>query len=78
MKTTVEIPDALFTEAKKYASAHGLTFRQVVETSLRRTLEQEGHAKKRYRLRKATFKGNGKLVQDWETIRSLIYECRGG
>lgn len=78
MKTTVEMPDALFAEVKKYASARGLTMRQVIETSLRRTLEQEGHAKKRFRLRKATFKGNGQLVHDWETIRSLIYEGRGG
>ena len=78
MKTTVEIPDALFTEAKKYASARGLTFRQVVETSLRRTLDEKRAAKKPFKLRKATFKGNGQLVQNWETIRSLIYEGRGG
>lgn len=78
MKTTVEIPDALFHQAKKYASAHGLTFREVIETSLRRTLDEKHGRKKPFRLRKVTFKGTGQLVHDWETIRSLIYEGRGG
>lgn len=78
MKTTVEIGDALFSEAKKYASARGLTFRQVVETSLRRTLENDSAPKKPFRLRKATFKGKGPVAgEDWETFRKLIYEGRG-
>ena len=78
MKTTVEIPDALMAEARKFADARGLTFRQVLEMSLRRTLEQEPSAKKPFRLRKTTFRGKGQLIHDWETIRSLIYEGRGG
>jgi len=78
VKTTVEIPDALLKEAQKYASQHGLTFREVVETSLRRTLQQEQGVKKPFRLRKVTFKGKGQLIQDWDTIRALIYEGRGG
>ncbi|MBZ5592250.1 MAG: DUF2191 domain-containing protein [Acidobacteriia bacterium] len=78
MKTTVEIPDALLKEARKYASQRGLTFREVIESSLRRTLEQERSLKKPFRLRKVTFKGTGQLIHDWETIRALIYEGRGG
>jgi hypothetical protein len=79
MKTTVEMPDALFTEVKKYASAHGLTMREVIETSLRRTLEQESGAKKRFRLRDGSFKGNGMYPGlDWPAIRKLIYVGRGG
>ena len=62
MKTTVEIPDPLFTELKKYAAAHGLTFRQLLETSLRRS----------------TFKGKGQRIHDCESIRSSIQEGRGG
>ena len=77
MKTTVEIPDALMAEAKKYAAARGLTLREVLEMSLRRTLDQPG-GKKTFRLRKTTFKGKGQLIHDWETIRALIYEGRGG
>ena len=80
VKTTVEIPDALFTDVKRYASANGLTFRQVIETSLRQKLEQERSAKaKPFRLRKASFKGKGlQPGLDWPAIRSLIYEGRGG
>ena len=78
MKITVEIPDALFAETKKYASARGLTFRQVIEASLRRTVEQERHGKKPFRLRKHTFKGKGQLIEDWQQIRGLIYEWHGG
>ncbi len=78
MKTTVEMPDALFAEVKKYASARRLTMRQVIETSLRHTLDEDRARKKPFRLRKATFRGNGQLIHDWETIRSLIYEGRGG
>jgi hypothetical protein len=77
VKTTVEIPDALMVEARKYAAARGLTFREVLEMSLRRALDQPG-AKKPFRLRKTTFKGKGQLIHDWETIRALIYEGRGG
>jgi hypothetical protein len=78
VKTTVEIPDALFTEVKKYATSHGLTFRELIETSLRRTLEKQTGARKPFRLRKVTFKGKGQLIHDWETIRALTYEGRGG
>lgn len=78
MKTTVEIPDALFTEVKKYTAAHGLTFRELIETSLRHTLEKQSRAGKPFRLRKVTYKGKGQRIQDGETIRALIYQRRGG
>jgi hypothetical protein len=78
VKTTVEIPDALMAEAKKYASVRGLSFREVLEMSLRRTVEQQPAEKKPFRLRKTSFKGKGQLIHDWETIRALIYEGRGG
>ena len=78
MKTTVEIPDALFNEVKKYAAARGLTFRELIETSLRRTLDKQSSARKPFRLRKVTFKGKGQRIRDAETIRALIYQGRGG
>jgi hypothetical protein len=77
VKTTVEIADALMAEARQYADARGLTFREVLEMSLRQILDQPS-AKKPFRLRKTTFKGKGQLIHDWETIRALIYEGRGG
>ena len=78
MKTTVEIPDALFTEVKKYAAAHGLTFRELIETSLRHTLEKQSSARKPFRLRKVILKGKGERIRDGDTIRALIYQGRGG
>ena len=78
VKTTVEIPDPLFTEVKKYAAAHGLTFRELLEVSLRRTLDKPAGPKKPFRLRRVTFKGKGQRIHDWPIIRSLIHEGRGG
>jgi hypothetical protein len=79
VKTTVEIPDALFAEVKKYASGRGLTFRQVIETSLRRTLEEKHSVKKPFKLRDGSFKGTGMTPGlNWPAIRKLIYEGRGG
>ena len=77
MKTTVEIQDALFRDAKKYAASSGLTLREVIETALRRTLEGNGSAKTRFRLRNASFKGSGPVAgEDWETFRNALYEKR--
>jgi hypothetical protein len=74
VKTTVEIPDVLFNETKKYASAHGLTFRGVVEAGLREVLQKD-RGKKRFRLRDGSFKGKGLVAgEDWETMRKAIYE----
>jgi hypothetical protein len=39
MKTTVEIPDCLYREAKAYAATHGMSLREVIEAGLRGLLE---------------------------------------
>jgi hypothetical protein len=79
MKTTVEIPDSLFRQAKAYAASHGIPLREVIETGLRMVLEGQPPAGRKFRLKTITTKGH-KLVcdGDWETIRSLIYEGHGG
>lgn len=83
MKTTLEISNHLFEEAKRFAAKKDKTFREVVEMALRLFLKQQkADSKKPFKLRDGSFKGNG-LVEglqegDWETIRSLIYEGRGG
>jgi hypothetical protein len=81
MKTTVQIPDNLFEEARRLANEQGTTLKVLVEEGLRRVVSER---KKRstFRLRKATFKGNG-LQPDlagasWQQIRDLGYEGRGG
>jgi hypothetical protein len=58
--------------------AHGLTFRELIETSLRHTLEEQSSAGKPFRLRKVTYQGKGQRIQDGEAIRAIIYQGRGG
>ena len=81
MKTTVEIPDALLEEARKLASREGTTVRALVEEGLRRVIA-ERERRGAFRLRKATFKGDGLQPHvagsPWERIRDMAYEGRGG
>jgi hypothetical protein len=81
MKTTVHIPDALLDEARKIANQEQTTIKALIEEGLRLTIESRKH-KSKFRLRKATFSGNG-LQPDvagasWEKIRELSYGRRGG
>jgi hypothetical protein len=78
MKTTVEIADSLFAEAKAYTKAHGLSFRELLEEGLRSTLLQDRRTAKGFRLRDGSFQGQG-LQGDlsWPEIRQRIYEGRG-
>ena len=76
---TLQISDPLFAEAKRFAAARGLTLREVVESGLRRVLEPQPPGAKRFRLRKVIFKGRGLAADaDWNYIREMIYEGRGG
>ena len=80
MKTTIQIPDSLFQEARRLAQREHTTLKALVEQGLRRTLaERKGRAG--FRLRKATFKGQGLHPSiagaSWEQIRELNYEGRG-
>jgi len=81
MKTTIELPDALLGEARKLATREGTTLKALVEQGLRRVIAE----KKRigaFRLRKATFSGeglqHGVRGASWERVRELVYEGRGG
>lgn len=78
MKTTVEVPDALFREAKRYAAQRHLSFREVVESGLRQVLSESGRTKP-FKLKKGAFKGDG-MVKDftWAEIMEITYEGRGG
>lgn len=81
MKTTIQIPNSLFEEARKLAHRERTTFKALVEEGLRRIISDR---KRRggFRLRKATYKGNGLQPQlsgaSWDQIRELSYEGRGG
>ena len=80
MKTTVEIPDSLLSEARKVASEEGSTLRAVIEEGLRLAVERRAR-RGRFRLRKASFKGRGLQPQargtGWDRMRDLSYEGRG-
>jgi len=79
MKTTVELPDPLFREAKAYAARHGLALRQVFERGLQLALNEKPLPARRFRLKTVTTKGQGLQCDgDWGAIRSLIYEGHGG
>ena len=78
MKTTVELPDAMLKSVKKYAAAHGMTMREVLEIGLRHVLASEPVAAKPFRLKRCSFKGKGLVrEEDWADLRARIYEGRG-
>ncbi|HJQ41413.1 MAG TPA: type II toxin-antitoxin system VapB family antitoxin [Thermoanaerobaculia bacterium] len=80
MKTTVEITDSLLDEAKQVASRESSTLRELIEEGLRRSLE-ERRKKKDFRLRRASFRGKGLqpgISSQWDRLREIVYEGRGG
>ena len=78
MKTTLEIPDALFQEAKGYASRNAIPFREVVEVSLRRYLDSKPETSNRFRFRRKTFRAKTLIgTADWAAMRAITYEGRG-
>jgi hypothetical protein len=81
MKTTIQIPDSLFKEARKVALQEQTTMKALIEAGLRRIIS-EHKQRERFKLRKATFKGKG-LQPDfegasWGKLRDVSYEGRGG
>jgi hypothetical protein len=79
MKTTLEISDPLLREARKIAARENTTLRALVEQGLRQVVSEKKKDKP-FRLRDASFKGNG-LHPDvanlsWDEIRDLVYEGR--
>jgi CRISPR/Cas system-associated protein Csm6 len=81
MKTTIEISNSLLEEARRLAAKEGTTVRELVEQGLRRVVA-ERKSRGVFKLRKATFKGQGLQTgfagATWEQIRDAIYQGRGG
>jgi len=81
MKTTIEIPDPLFDEARRLAARQDTTLKALVTEGLRRVIS-ERNRRGQFQLRKASFKGDGLQRElspdDWERIRDLAYHGRGG
>jgi hypothetical protein len=77
MKTTVEIADSLFAEAKAIAASRGVSFRQVVEEGLRTVLSRREN-RGRFHLRDGSFGPSGaQPARPWAEIREAIYQGRG-
>jgi Arc/MetJ family transcription regulator len=80
MKTTIEIADSLFQEARRLAQRENTTLKALVEQGLRRTVA-ERKTRESFRLRKATFRGKGLQPAvagaSWEQLRELSYQGRG-
>jgi hypothetical protein len=80
MKTTIDIAESLLSAARKAATREDTTVRALVEEGLRRTLA-ERQTRKPFRLRRASFAGQGlrpELAEaGWDRLRDLSYEGRG-
>lgn len=80
MKTTVEISDPLLREARRLAAREGVTLRTLVERGLRRVVAETKPGAP-FKLRRASFKGNGLHADlheaSWERLRDLTYKGRG-
>jgi hypothetical protein len=83
MKTTIEIPNAVLSDARKLAAREGTTLKALMEEGLRRILEErrERRKGKPFKLRDGSVGGEG-LCPDvadgsWEKVRDLVYEGHG-
>lgn len=81
MKTTIEIADSLFAEAREVAAARNTTLRALVEAGLRQVLQEQRSRHAPFKLRRATFKGKGLRTelqgQPFDRLRDMAYEGRG-
>lgn len=80
MKTTVELPDALFRDVKRTAVQERTTVKALIEQGLRSVLAARKQ-RTGFTLRKASFRGDGlvagRSLRDWDAIRDLAYSERG-
>ena len=73
MRTTIQLDDQLFAEAKQRAAQTGRTLKAVIEDALREALARRDTPEQKVRVRLKTFKGRG--VQpgvDLDDASSLI------
>jgi len=81
MKTTIELPDALLAQARRYVASRNMTMKALIEQGLRKVMAEKQMAPK-FTLRDGSVKGNGLTPEfqnaTWEQLRDAIYEGRGG
>lgn len=80
MKTTIELPEALFAKAKRHARKHGTTLKALIEQGLRQVLATKADAPT-FKLRDASVNGKGLNPEfreaGWEQVRDAIYPGKG-
>jgi hypothetical protein len=80
MKTTIQISDPLLEAARQVAVQEKTTVRALVEEGLRKVIEERAQGRG-FKLRRATFKGQGLQPEvagaTWERLREMIYEGHG-
>jgi hypothetical protein len=76
MKTTIDIADALFQEAKVIAASEGSTLRNLVEEGLRLALARH-EGSELFKLRDASFPGNGLrpdvTLERWDGVHGFSH-----
>ena len=80
MKTTIDIPDALFLQGKRLAERENVTFRTLIEEGLYHVLAHREKATP-FQWKPATVKGKGIspaiAESGWSGIRAEIYKDHG-
>ena len=81
MKSTIDIADNLFVQAKRRAATDGTTLKALVEAGLRHVLAERTQRAPAFKLRAAAFKGKG-LHADmqgaaWSQLRDMSYGDKG-
>jgi|JI10StandDraft_1071094.scaffolds.fasta_scaffold995648_2 hypothetical protein len=80
MKTTIELPEALFEKAKRHARKHKTTLKALIEQGLRQVLATKADTPS-FKLRDASVSGKGLNPEfrdaNWEQLRDAIYPKQG-
>jgi hypothetical protein len=80
MKTTIELPEALFAKAKRHARKHKTTLKALIEQGLRQVLATRSD-EANFKLRDASVQGKGLNPEyreaGWEQLRDAIYSGQG-
>jgi hypothetical protein len=81
MKTTLEIADETLEDARRVAAKEGTSLRALVEEGLRRVIADRRGRRARFRLRPASFRGQGLSPEfaegGWAGVRDAIYRESG-
>jgi predicted amino acid racemase len=65
MKTTIELSDVLFTNAKKLAQRNNVTMRSLIEEGLRKVIAESSQEKRTsFTLKDARVRGGTMLIKD--------------